>query len=352
LPAVPRMTLSDGLRRFPPVLLRQAVYELLASRNLLTHPELAFLGELYAIDGSEFPLINGMSLPKSNEVMQQVKLHLQFSLNHLLAVDFLLGIHETSERQAVRRLLKKGATYVLDRGYMAFALVKDIITAQAFVVMRAYQNIVVETVTELPVQVPAYVRQHWCQIRDRMVRSDHPDAQGMVFRLIEFTIGSTTYKLITNHSDLTTFQVMLLYAYRWQIELIFRFFKHSLDGQNVISIYPWGIENYFASMFLTTILHLYFKQDCLREGGYVPPTDPELAQQLPDDAIPTSLDAERPTKQPIIARFMWVANEKLALFWKLPRHWLSTLAEYLHRRFTPEVIRVFNQRALACSREM
>ena len=352
LPAVPRMTLSDGLRRFPPLLLRQAVYELLASRNLLTHPELAFLGELYPVDGSEFPLINGMTLPKSNEQMQRVKLHLQFSLNHLVAVDFLLGVHEASERQAVRRLLKKGATYVLDRGYMAFALLKDIITAQAFVVMRAYQNIVVETVTELPVQVPAYVRQHWCHIRDRMVRSDHPDAQGIVFRLIEFTIGSTTYKLITNHTDLTTFQVMLLYAYRWQIELIFRFFKHSLDGQNVINIYPWGIENYFASMFLTTILHLYFKQDCLREGGFVPATDPELAQQLPEEAIPESREAERPTKQPIIARFMGVANERLALFWKLPRHWLSTLAEHLYRRFTSEVIQIFNQRALACSREM
>jgi hypothetical protein len=220
------------------------------------------------------------------------------------------------------------------------------------VVMRAYQNIAVETVTELPVQVPAYVHQHWSQIHDRMVRSDHPDAHGVVFRLVEFTIGPTTYKLITTRSDLTTFQVMLLYAYRWQIELIFRFFKHTIDGQNVISIYPWGIENYFAGMFLTAILHLYFKQDCLRDGGYLAPTDPELAQQLLDDAMPASMDAARPTKQPIIARFMGVANEKLALFWKLPRHWLSTLAEYLHRPFTPEVIRMFNQRALACSREM
>lgn len=352
LPAVPRMTLSDGLRRFPPFLLRQAVSELLASRTLLTHPELAFLQDVYAVDGSEFPLLNGMTLPKSNELMQRVKLHLQFSLNHLVAVDFLLGVHETSERQAVRRLLKQGATYVLDRGYMAFALLNDIISAEAFVVMQAYQNIVVETVTDLPIQVPCYVQQHWSQIRDRMVRSDHRDAQEVIFRLVEFTIGSTTYKLITNRSDLTTFQVMLLYAYRWQIELIFRFFKHTIDGQTVISNYPWGIENYFAGMLLTAILHLYFKQDCLRDGGYIPPTDEELAEQLPDDVIPASKDAERPTNQAIIARFIGVANEKLALFWKLPRHWLSTLAEYLHRQFTPEVIQIFNQRALACSREM
>lgn len=352
LPAVPRMTLSDAMHRFPPWLLRRAMRELLASRDLLRHPELAFINDAYGVDGSEYPVINGMSLPQSNQMLQKVKLHLKFSLNHIIAVDFLLSIHEPSERQALRRLLQRGATYILDRGYMAFSLLKDIIKAEAFVVMRAYQNIVVDTVTELPVNVPAYVQQHWTAIRDRMVQSDHPDAEGIVFRLVEFTVGTTTYKLMTNHTDLTTFQVILLYAYRWQIELIFRFFKHTMDGKNVISTYPWGIENYFAGMFITAILHLYFKQDCLRDGGYQPPTDQELAQQLPNDTAPTSTDPTRPTNQPIIACFMDAANQKLALFWKIPKHWLSTLSEYLHRPFTPEVIHIFNQRAIACYNEM
>lgn len=315
LPAVPRMTLSDSMHRFAPTLLRHALRELLTSRDLLTHPELALLGQTYAVDGSEFPVVNGMTLPKSNDLMQRVKLHLKFSLNQMVAVDFLLSLHETSERKALRHFLQKGATYVLDRGYMAFTLLRDVINAQAFVVMRAYQNIVVETVTERAVQVPDYIQQHWSAISDRMVRSEHADAQGIIFRLVEFTIGTTSYKLITNRSDLTTFQVMLLYAYRWQIELIFRFFKHTIDGQNVISLYPWGMENYFAGMFLTAILHLYFKQDCLRDGGYQAPTDQELAQDLPDgnNAVSTSTDAARPTGQPVIARFMEVANQKLAL---------------------------------------
>jgi hypothetical protein len=350
LPAVPRMTLSDSMHRFPPTLLRHALRELLTSRDFLTHPELALLGQTYAVDGSEFPLINGMTLPKSNELLQRVKLHLKFSLNQMVAVDFLLSLQETSERKALRRFLQKGATYVLDRGYMAFTLLRDVINAQAFVVMRAYQSIVVETVTELPVQVPSYIQQHWSAISDRMVRSEHPDAQGLVFRLIEFRLGPTSYKLITNRIDLTTFQVMLLYAYRWQIELIFRFFKHTMEGQNVISLYPWGIENYFAGMFLTAMLHLYFKQDCLRDGGYRPPTDQELARDLPDDdeAVSTSSDAARPTHQPLIARFMDAANQKLALFWKLPKHWLATLADYLHRQFTAQVVQILNQRAIAC----
>jgi hypothetical protein len=186
------------------------VRELLASRELFSHPELAFIRDAYAVDGSVFPIINGMTLPKSQEPLQRVKLHLKFSLNQLLAVDFLVGLQEASERQAIRRMLKKDATYVLDRGYMAFGLLKDIMVAQAFVVMRAYQNIVVETVTELPINVPSYMQRHWSAIRDRMVRSDHPDAEGVVFRLVEFTIGTTTYRIITNHIELTTFQVILL----------------------------------------------------------------------------------------------------------------------------------------------
>jgi len=352
LPAVPRMTLSDAMHRFSPRLLRRAVRELLMSRELLHHPELAFIHDAYGVDGSEYPVINGMALPKSGEKLQRVKLHLKFSLNHLVAVDFLLSIHEPAERQALRRLLQRGATYVLDRGYMAFGLLKDIIKAEAFVVMRAYQNIVVETITESPIQVPTYIQRHWTGIRDRLVRSDHPDAEGIVFRLVEFTIGATSYKLITNRTDLTTFQIMLLYAYRWQIELVFRFFKHTMQGRKVISTYPWGVENYFAGMFLTAILHLYFKQDCLNEGGYLPPTEQELAVRVPDADIPASSDPIRPTSQPIIARFMGTVNQKLALFWKIPKHWLSTLADYLHRPFTPEVIQIFNQRAIYCYNEM
>ncbi len=40
LPAIPRMTLSDGLRRFPPSLLRRALAALLAARDLPNNPEL------------------------------------------------------------------------------------------------------------------------------------------------------------------------------------------------------------------------------------------------------------------------------------------------------------------------
>jgi hypothetical protein len=78
-----------------------------------------------------------MTLPKTNETLKRVKLHLKFQLNRLVVTDFLLGLTESDERAALRKMLTEGVTYVLDRGYMAFVLLKQAIEAKALIVMRA-----------------------------------------------------------------------------------------------------------------------------------------------------------------------------------------------------------------------
>ena len=265
----------------------------------------------------------------------------------MIAADFLVDSADSSERSAIRTMLQAHVTYVLDRGYMAFDLLRDIITAQAFVVMRAYNNVVVETVKELPVTLPERLTGHWTQVRDRIVQSAHPDAAGIFFRLVECTVGVTTYRLITNRTDITTFQVIVLYAYRWQIELIFRFFKHTLNGVEIITQSRKGVDTFFAAMFLTAILHLYFKIDCLEQGGHLPPTTPDVLSDQQDNCAQISTDPTRSTAHLAIAVLMARINDKLALFWKIPKHWLATVSDYLHRLFTPSVRDIFNKRALS-----
>lgn len=349
LPGVPKMTLSDAFRRFPSTLMRQALTSLIAKFNLPENPELALIGPVQAGDGSDFPIVGGMTLPKSSERVSSMKLHLLFSLNQMIVADFLVDSANSSERSAIRTMIQAGVTYVLDRGYMAFDLLRDISAAQAFVVMRAYNNIVVETVKELPVTLPDSVVGHWIQVRDRMVLSAHPDIAGVFFRLVECTVGTTTYRLITNRTDITTFQVIVLYAYRWQIELIFRFFKHTLNGVEIITKSKRGMDTFFAAMFLTAILHLHFKIDCLAEGGYFPPTQQDMhsPQEQGDNRTQISTDSTRSTAHLAIAVLMAQINDKLALFWKIPKHWLSTVSDYLDRLFTPYVREIFNKRALA-----
>lgn len=346
LPAVPAMTLTDAFRRFPSILLRKALQSLLATLNLPENPELALIGPACAGDGSEFPIVGGMMLPSPAQRATSMKLHLIFNLNQMITADFLVDSADSSERSAIRKMIQAGVTYVLDRGYMAFDLLRDMIAAQAFVVMRAYNNIVVETVKELPVTLPDRLAGQWIEVRDRIVQSSHPDAAGILFRLVECTVGTTTYRLITNRTDLTTFQVIVLYAYRWQIELIFRFFKHTLNGIEVITQSKRGMESFFAAMLLTAILHLYFKIDCLEQAGQLPPTVEDVSVEQRSDRAQISSDPTRPTAHLAIAVLMAQINDKLALFWKIPKHWLATVSDYLHRIFTPSVRDIFNRRAL------
>jgi hypothetical protein len=78
---------------------------------------------------------------------------------------------------------------------MAFNLLRGIILAHVFVVMRAYNNIVVETVKNLPTTLPDSVAGHWTYVCDRIVQTSHPDATGILFRLLECTVGTTTIAL-------------------------------------------------------------------------------------------------------------------------------------------------------------
>jgi hypothetical protein len=137
IPKVSHSTRSDGLNRFSPRLLRRALAERFAKNTIPQNPELALIGHTYAVDGSEFPVFQSITLPKAKETCKRVKLHLKFNLNQLVAADFLLGLTESDERSAFRKMLTEGATSILDRGYMAFARLKQCIEAKAFVVMRA-----------------------------------------------------------------------------------------------------------------------------------------------------------------------------------------------------------------------
>lgn len=62
---------------------------------------------------------------------QALKLHLCFELNRMIPVAFWVGSGHSSEREALRRLLAAGVTYIADRGYLSFQLCQEVCRAQA-----------------------------------------------------------------------------------------------------------------------------------------------------------------------------------------------------------------------------
>jgi len=68
------------------------------------------------------------------------------------------------------------------------------------------------------------------------------------------------FTLITDRFDLQTSEIIMLYAYRWQVELIFRFLKRTLHGLHFLCHHPAGLESQFTLYMMAYLLLLHFKQ--------------------------------------------------------------------------------------------
>jgi len=70
-----------------------------------------------------------------------IKLHLSFDLNRMVPVNFLVGEGNSSERDALRKMVEKGGTYIADRGYVCFELLSNIVKSQAHFIIRMRANL-------------------------------------------------------------------------------------------------------------------------------------------------------------------------------------------------------------------
>jgi len=345
---VPRSTVTDAFERFSPDLFRDVFVFLLSKIQLQVVPELAALGVFYCIDGSLFPTLCSMQWAEYRSTCQALKLHLCFELNRMVAVDFLVGTGKSSERDALRQMLSDGVTYIADRGYVCFQLFHDILEANAHLIVRMRTNLVYQLQTSRPVQVPSAVRLVFREITDQMILCSN-DAHSHRYRLVTFWAGSSQFLLLTDRDDLTTFQVMVLYAYRWQVELLFRFLKRTMHGIHLINQSQEGVTIQFYMLLIVSLLQLRLKQqvmtshdepDVPQSPESTPPHEPTLPQETPTDTSQTAvpifhqLPADRDLSHPY--RFFEMMGEKLATYWKLGIHWLSTLRQILHYPFNDD----------------
>jgi IS4 transposase len=71
------------------------------------------------------------------------------------------------------------------------------------------------------------------------------------------------FTICTNRFDLDTLQIIILYAYRWQIELFFKFIKRALNGIHLFSTSENGAQIHFLIILITVLLQLKLKQHCI-----------------------------------------------------------------------------------------
>lgn len=258
-------SLSESLRVFDAELLVEIIQELLGrlpepSRR---DPRLSQLTHIpTAVDGTllkQLPQITQACFAARSD--RGWKLHTHFEVLRGVPVFGQLtdasGQGTAGEKAVLHRSIEADRCYITDRGYEEFALFNAIVSAGSSYVCRVrndHQFTAEETRTLSPEAVDAGALE---DASGRMgspksKRIKHPDhaQRRIVVRYVEHPKrggrrrqGSTQdLVLVTNLLDIPAEVIVLLYRFRWLIELFFRWLKCVLSCRHLISESANGIE--------------------------------------------------------------------------------------------------------------
>lgn len=254
-------------------LFRGVYNHLLDKYETLLAPQVSkYLGrfeEAFAIDGSIIALCKQLAhtFKSTHKGKSSLKLNVKFSLklNVMTKLQVSHGKRHDSKFFAVTK--EAGLLYLLDLGYWSFGLLKKIIGAGSFFVMRLksgcdplivavaqaeYQHWVGKRLSEITDFLKELVPAGVIDLTVQLSKAKKPCFEDKI-RLVGLLHEGQWRFYITNIFD-TVFTPQLiyqLYAQRWQVEIFFNVIKNVLNLQNIMARTKNGImiEIYAALIF-------------------------------------------------------------------------------------------------------
>jgi hypothetical protein len=265
---------SESCRVFDPSMLQSVVDQL--AGDLLPVQRAALFkdlpGKLTLVDSTVIATLctvaQAMFLPLGDGRHTHAwRLHLQLDVDHHVPGAWEItgpkNTGKSDEKSVLRRKLSAGHTYVMDRWYAQFTLWNDIKAAGSSYVCRVRDNSLYDVMEDRPLDAQAIEAG---VISDQIVkiglskkpgeRADHPT------RLICVTCtphkkrgkskqrgggqtGPTSdgvLRIVTDLVDVPAHVIAFLYAYRWTIEVFFRFLKQTLGCRHLLSARLEGVQ--------------------------------------------------------------------------------------------------------------
>lgn len=306
-------SLSEAQGVFDAKLLEPLIAELAAKASpIQKDPKLNDIGQvLSAVDGSLLP-----ALPKMlwalwlDDKHKAAKLHLEFDIIKSVPVKGKVTHGNFNEKTVFRNFLSPNKLYVFDAGFAEYLLFGDIIAANSSFVCRIKDNAVWEVMEERPLtkdDISAGV------VKDMVVRLGCKSKQGDLsspVRVIEihhegdssrphpsrvsskktFRTNESEYNflLATDRLDLPAEVIALIYRYRWQIELFFRWFKCILGCRHLLAQSENGVTiQVYCALIASLLITLWtgckptkrtFEMLCFYFMGWA--SDEELANHI------------------------------------------------------------------------
>ncbi len=334
---------SEAFYRYNSDLLRKILFQLLDKLNFLEIEEIKSLGRFFLIDGSVFPAIKTMRWAGYKKSCNAIKLQFALELNRMTPAQFMIGEGKYSERKFLLQILTEGITYICDRGYIAFYLFNEISIKNAFFIIRGKADMKYKIIETFIVNIPTIFLGFMSDVTDVKIIFKN-DKNKMSYRLITFMACGEFYILITNRFDLTTYEVIMLYAYRWQVELIFRLFKRTLNGIHLWSHNPNGVEIQFNIYMIAYLLLLSFKQKCALINDKA---NEEKNLRKDIGVVSAGIDASARLNQSKLGRqyvrgLVSLLGSRLQRYWKFGIHWLTKLKNLLLTPFGADVCKTLS----------
>jgi hypothetical protein len=240
-----------------------------------------------AVDGSFLRCLPRMAwaIFRVQSEKNGVRLHLQFDLLKQSPSEIEITEALGSEKKVLRKHLKPGTLYLMDRGFVDYKLYQAIHDRPAFFVARLKDNSSYEAKEALPLS---------SHDRAAGVLSDERVTMGSAFteghltapvrRVVIRDPEKESEIILLTNTDLTGEQLALLYRYRWQIELFFRWFKCILGCNHWISTTRMGLTmQVYVAILASLLIRLWtdrkptkrtFEMICLYFQGWA--TEKEL----------------------------------------------------------------------------
>ena len=184
---------------------------------------------VYAVDASTIDLCLSM-FPWAHfrRTKAAVKLHTQIDLTGSIPVFMKItegSVHDVNFMDQMS--IEAGSIYVFDRGYLDFARLFRIETANGYFVIRAKSNTKFRVLESRRVDKTTGLRcDQIVQLSTRKGKRDYP----LPLRRISYVDTETGKRLsfLTNHFDHPPIVIPAIYKSRWQIELFFKWIKQNL----------------------------------------------------------------------------------------------------------------------------
>lgn len=248
---------SEAQSVFDPDLLKQVFLELAGEiPTSWGDTRLAHLADkLKLIDGTLLPALPRMHWALwLNEKNRAAKLHLKFTVLRQAPCEAVITTGNSCERKALRQMMKKGETIVGDRYYgLEYGFFEEMRQASVSFVIRIRNKPRMEIIEEMPLsdkdRTAGVTWQGMVKLGDKW--------QGEPIRVVKVEVDGKELLLATD-LDIEAELIALIYRYRWQVELFFKWMKSILGNRHLMAESPRGVAiQTYSALIAALMLQLF-----------------------------------------------------------------------------------------------